>query len=277
MLERAIFFDRDDTLIEDPGYIASPDDVRLKPGAAAAVRSLRDAGFRIVIATNQSGIARGKFDEATLARIHDRMRELFADEQAVIDGIYYCPFLDGDDAVIEQYRQPSELRKPAPGMMLKAAREMGLDLSLSWAVGDSDRDVHAGRSAGCRTILIASNGDAADCEPDFVVDDLRSAADTLLANVVPVSPMGGHTTMSEKDLLAEILHAIRAQTRREQVREFSLPWLMFVVVQVLALTFGFWAMYNLIGQNINVAVPWFFFAIFLQLWSLTLAVISKRN
>lgn len=179
--QAAVFLDRDHTLIEDPGYLNDPSAVRLLPGAAEAVQLLRAAGYRIVIATNQSGLARGRITEAQLEAVHQRLRELLQAHSTDVDAIYHCPYLPGEEAVVEQFRRDSELRKPRPGMLHLAAREMGLDLTRSWMVGDSARDVEAGRAAGCRTILIAggSTGEEIDC--DHVAPDLLHAAQYILS------------------------------------------------------------------------------------------------
>src|SRR5574342_462513 len=113
----AVFWDRDNTLIRDPGYIADPGQVELLPGAAEALQRLTAAGFENIIITNQSGIARGYFDEAALERVHERVVALFAEQGAKIDAIYFCPYLAGDEAKVEKYRKDSELRKPKPGMI----------------------------------------------------------------------------------------------------------------------------------------------------------------
>ncbi len=178
----AVFLDRDHTLIEDPGYLNDPAQVRLLPGVAEAVRQLRAAGYLVVVATNQSGLARGLITDDQLAAVHARLRELLKAERADLDAIYHCPFLPGEAAVVEKYRGDSELRKPRPGMLLLAAKEMNIDLARSWMIGDSPRDVEAGRSAGCRTILIAeghSPPDGASC--DHVATDLPHAAQYILS------------------------------------------------------------------------------------------------
>ena len=159
MQKPAVFLDRDDTLVVDSGFIDHPDKVKLVSGAIEAIRRLRDAGYRVVVASNQSGVARGYFDEARLDEIHDRLQQLLASGNAYLDGIYYCPYLDGSEATVEAYRKESGLRKPAPGMLLKAARDLDLDLSKSWMIGDSARDIQAGQAAGCRTILIDRDGE----------------------------------------------------------------------------------------------------------------------
>jgi D-glycero-D-manno-heptose 1,7-bisphosphate phosphatase len=179
---KAIFMDRDDTLIEDPGYINHPSQVRLLPGAAGALIQLKKMGYLLVVASNQSGVARGIVTEEVLEQIHYQMKRLLADEGAELDAIYYCPF--HPDGVIPRYRMDSDLRKPNPGMLLKAAEELNIDLSRSWMIGDSYRDVAAGAKVGCRTILIDSPAKrpmrgAADPIPDRKVGSLREAANLI--------------------------------------------------------------------------------------------------
>lgn len=152
MSDKAIFLDRDDTLIEDPGYINSPEQVRLLDGAAEALIELKALGYKLVVVTNQSAVARGIVTEKVLGEIHDRLRQLLAEKNAFLDGIYYCPF--HPEGVVPKYRKESDCRKPNPGMLRKASEEMDIDLCQSWCIGNSGRDVEAGRRAGCKTILI---------------------------------------------------------------------------------------------------------------------------
>ncbi len=152
MSDKAIFLDRDDTLIEDPGYINNPDQVKLMDGAAEALIELRNMGYELVVVTNQSGVARGIVTEQVLAEIHNRLKQLLAEKGAFLDQIYYCPY--HPEGVVAKYRRESELRKPNPGMLLTAAEEMDIDLAASWVIGNSARDVQAGLRAGCKTILI---------------------------------------------------------------------------------------------------------------------------
>jgi len=175
----AVFVDRDNTLIEDPGYLRHAEQVRLLDGVPQALNRLRAAGYPVVVVTNQSGIARGYLTEEELAAIHKKMTDLLAAQNAAVDAIYYCPYLGGPDAIVEKYCRDSDLRKPRPGMLLLAAKEMGLDLASSWLIGDSDRDMQAGKAAGCRTILIGNNSAAAQAEADFVADDLADAVELL--------------------------------------------------------------------------------------------------
>jgi D,D-heptose 1,7-bisphosphate phosphatase len=154
MKQKAVFLDRDDTLIEDPGYISHPSQVKLLPGVSEALIELRKLGYLLVVTTNQSAIARGMVTEDGLAQIHHHLEMLLGNEGAHLDRIYYCPF--HPNGVVPEYRKESELRKPSPGMILKAAEEMGIDLDRSWTVGNSYRDIEAGVRAGCKTILIRS-------------------------------------------------------------------------------------------------------------------------
>jgi D,D-heptose 1,7-bisphosphate phosphatase len=182
MKHKAVFLDRDDTLIEDPGYINHPSQVHLLPGAAASLAQLRRIGYRLVVVSNQSGVARGIVSEEGLAQIHHTLEKLLADEGAYLDAIYYCPF--HPEGSIPQYRMESDLRKPAPGMLLKAAKELDIDLSQSWMVGDSYRDVEAGKRAGCKTILINNPvkpvvKNPADPEPDRQAVNIREAVNII--------------------------------------------------------------------------------------------------
>jgi len=182
MSDKAIFLDRDNTLIEDPGYINSPDQVKLFPKAAEAIIQLRKMGYKIIVVSNQSGVARGIVTEDVLARIHQKMLDLLQSQNAYVDRIYYCPY--HPDGVIEKYRKESDMRKPDPGMLLLAAKEMNLDLANSWMVGDSYRDVAAGKNAGCKTILINSpvhppKRQKGDPEPDKMAVNVKEAANII--------------------------------------------------------------------------------------------------
>lgn len=180
-MKPAAFLDRDGTLIELVHHLTDPAEVRLIPGAAAAVRRLRDAGFAVVVVTNQSVIGRGKLTEAGLARVHAEMDRQLAAEGAAVDGLYFCPEAPAgkDPTVIEH---PD--RKPGPGMLLRAAAEMGLDLSGSWMVGDAVSDLLAGRNAGCRTVLVRTGYGARYAHSNDLLDhestDLAEAAELIL-------------------------------------------------------------------------------------------------
>jgi len=181
MSNTAVFFDRDGTLIHDPGYLNHPDQVELLDGAAEALKELQLLGYKTVVVSNQSGVARGMITEETLEKIHGRLEELLAQKGASLDRIYYCPY--HPDGAIARYRKDSDWRKPQPGMLLAAAKEMDLDLAKSWMVGDSNRDIEAGRSAGCATILIsstqASREEAEPSHPDHVAVNIREAVNII--------------------------------------------------------------------------------------------------
>lgn len=176
-LRAGVFLDRDGTLIEDPGYLREPARVQLLPGVAEALRTLRAAGFMLVVVTNQSGVARGYFNEIELAAVHDRMRELLAAGGVKLDGLYYCPY--HPEGVVEAYRKASDWRKPGCGMLLAAASDLGIDLGRSWMIGDAARDIEAGRRAGCRTVLLKESQDQA-CGADVVAADLLEASRAVL-------------------------------------------------------------------------------------------------
>ncbi len=199
MKREAVFLDRDGTIIEDSGYVDNPDKVKLIPRAAEAIRKLNKAGYLIVIASNQSGVARGLFDEATLSAVHHRMEELLHKEGATIDGAYYCPFLAGGEAVVEKYRRESDLRKPRPGLLLQAGQEMHIDMRASWMIGDAPRDVEAGKAAGCRTVLIDPREQHTDdkSQPTHRADNLLQAADFVLEAEPPIeTPQEPETRLS---------------------------------------------------------------------------------
>jgi D-glycero-D-manno-heptose 1,7-bisphosphate phosphatase len=187
MKRPAIFFDRDNTLIVSDGYLGDPDKVVLIDGAADSVARARSLGFATVVVSNQSGVARGMFDEDAVRDVNKRMEEMLASANAgaIIDRHEYCPYLP--DASIEKYRQDSDLRKPKPGMILQAADKLALDLSRSWVIGDAPRDVEAGKAAGCRTILFhspdlpQSPAAAANlaAKPDCIVASLNEAIDFI--------------------------------------------------------------------------------------------------
>ena len=184
MSDKAIFIDRDGTLIEDPGYLSHPEQVNLLDGAAEALVELRAMGYKLIIVSNQSAVARGIVTEKDLDEIHDRLRQLLTEKGAYLDQIYYCPY--HPDGVISKYRKESDWRKPNPGMLLAAADEMNIDLNQSWSIGDSSRDVEAGLRAGCKTILISrySRNKSAYGEPDDPKPDYKSVNMKEAVNII---------------------------------------------------------------------------------------------
>ncbi len=148
----AVFVDRDGTLIEEAGYLDRLDRVAIFPWTVDAIRLLNREGFRVVVVTNQAGVAKGMFDEAFVNETHRFLDGKFAAGGARIDGYYYCPHFA--EASVERYRQVCECRKPKPGMLHRAARELGLALDRSFMVGDRWSDVEAAQAAGARGVLV---------------------------------------------------------------------------------------------------------------------------
>ena len=173
MRERAVFLDRDGTLVHPRHYPSRPDELRLYDGIGPELRRLQSAGFRLVVITNQSGIARGYFGEPELARMHEHLAGELARLGVRLDGVYFCPH--HPDGAIPELSIACECRKPAPGMLLRAAGELALDLEHSWFIGDILDDVEAGNRAGCRTILVDLGSEALPAtqlrRPDFVARD----------------------------------------------------------------------------------------------------------
>ncbi len=151
-LQPAVFLDRDGTINEDIGYMDSAEKLRLYPYAGSAIRQLNKLGFKVIVVTNQSGIARGYFEEARVPETHQRMDQLLALENARIDTYYYCPH--HPEGKVAAFRQVCDCRKPAPGMLQVAAREHDIDLSASFMIGDKYSDIGAGHRLGLTTILL---------------------------------------------------------------------------------------------------------------------------
>lgn len=177
----AVFLDRDGTLNEDTGYVGRAENVRWLPGVPRALAALRRAGRLLVVATNQSGIARGYYDAAAVNALHVWMNEQLRPLGAHIDAFYFCPHHPDIDG-------PCGCRKPAPGMLLRAAAELGIDLDQSWMIGDKMSDAAAGRAAGCRPVLLTTAPPDAGTAPLVRVPDLAAAARFIL-NGAPLPPI----------------------------------------------------------------------------------------
>jgi len=182
MADKAIFLDRDDTLIRDTGYLNHPDQVRLIEGVVKSLVELKNMDYKLIVVTNQSAVARGIITEKMLDDIHQRLQTLLSAKGAQLDAIYYCPY--HPDGVIQKYRTESDERKPNPGMILRAAKEKDIDLSSSWLIGNSDRDIEAGQRAGCRTILIIKRSRLIQIrtkgpQPDFQAVNMKEAINII--------------------------------------------------------------------------------------------------
>jgi D-glycero-D-manno-heptose 1,7-bisphosphate phosphatase len=180
-----VFLDRDGTLLEEAGYLDRLERVAFFPYAIDAVRLLNRAGFAVVVITNQSGIGRGMYGEQFVRETHELITGRMRAGGATVDGFYYCPH--HPDASIESYRKDCDCRKPAPGMLTRAAADLQLDLARSFSVGDKWTDVQAGQAAGARGILVRTGygrGNEASVPPGVspaaVVDNVAAAAAWLL-------------------------------------------------------------------------------------------------
>jgi histidinol-phosphate phosphatase family protein len=183
--DRAVFLDKDGTLVVDVPHNVDPSLIRLASGARAGLTLLRDAGFRLFVVSNQSGVALGLFPESALKPVESRIRELLADFGVRLDGFLYCPH--HPSGRVAPYARACHCRKPAPGMIWKAACDRGLSPWRSWLVGDILDDVEAGRRAGCRTVLI-DNGNETEWvltpgrHPHHIARDLAAAARIIVAS-----------------------------------------------------------------------------------------------
>lgn len=181
---RAVFIDKDGTLIHDLPFNVDPDRIRLAPGVAEGLPLLDAADYKLVVVSNQSGVARGLFPEAALEGVEQRLRALLDEIGVTLHGFYYCPHYAAGS--VPSYSRDCSCRKPAPGLIARGARELDADLASAWLIGDILDDVEAGRRAGCRTILI-DNGNETEWElnharlPHHIVGDVHEAARLILA------------------------------------------------------------------------------------------------
>jgi D,D-heptose 1,7-bisphosphate phosphatase len=181
----AIFLDKDGTLVPDVPYNTDAEQITLLPGVARGLSRLDAAGFRLVIATNQSGVARGYFPETALEGVEQRLRHLLEQEAGVpLAGFYYCPH--HPQGCVPAYAIQCECRKPQPGMLLIAAEELRIDLPGSWMIGDILNDVEAGNRAGCHTILVDNGGETEwkpglYRRPEYIAADFEEAAAIILS------------------------------------------------------------------------------------------------
>jgi len=202
----AVFLDRDGTLSEEIGYIHPADLPRyaLLPNTAEALKRLREAGFALVVLTNQSGVARGYFPASQVDAVHGRMKELLAAQGAKVDAVYYCPhhpepLAPADNGGLPPGRVAAkpvaelnidcDCRKPKPGLALRAAAELGLDLSKSWMLGDKGADLGLAKSAGLKGGILVRTGygeetlkklEAKGTPPQYVAADALAAVDLIL-------------------------------------------------------------------------------------------------
>lgn len=301
-MEPAVFLDRDNTLIHNDGDLGDPQLVRVVDDVPRGLKSLHEAGFRLVVVTNQAGVARGKFTEHDVDMVHQRIASMI-DEQAhglgLIDRFYYCPY--HPEAVVPEYRRDHPWRKPHPGMLLQAARDMGLDLSHSWLVGDQERDIAAGRAAGCRTVLVsrdpqlASRAGATAVVPDFaqavewivrlppVSDNGSSAASTSSpvawparsTEPAPASPPP--TPAGEVDRLRRAISDLAEELRSDRQRraEFTSLTMAAGFSQLLALALAVLGLLQL--ANATAFNQWMLGAVLVQLIAITLVLLDLKS
>lgn len=155
--QKAVFLDRDGTINVYKGFVRSTDAFELLPGVAEAIKIINESGFLAIVITNQPVVARGEVSINELNQIHNKMETLLGENGAYVDGVFYCPHHPdkGYNGEIPELKISCECRKPKPGLILKAARQFNINLEESWMVGDSQRDVQAGKRAGCKTALIS--------------------------------------------------------------------------------------------------------------------------
>lgn len=180
-MEKAVFLDKDGTLIKDVPYNVDPEKIELYPEAYSALLKLKSAGYKLIVISNQPGIALGYFKPQALNEVWERINLFLQD--ARIDAFYYCPHLK--EGMIAEFSRKCECRKPQPGLFRKAAEEHNISLGESWMIGDILNDMEAGKKAGCRTILI-NNGNETEWyinefrKPDYSVTNLEEAARHIL-------------------------------------------------------------------------------------------------
>lgn len=176
--QKAIFLDRDGTINKYVGFLRDINDFELIDGVAEAIKEINRSGYLAVVVTNQPVIARGEVTYEELNEIHNKMETLLGNQGAYLDAIYYCPHHpdSGFDGEVKELKFDCDCRKPKPGLLLKAAEELNIDLSKSWMIGDSKNDIMAGKNAGCKTALIGNE----DYKQDITVDSLLTFVNEII-------------------------------------------------------------------------------------------------
>jgi D-glycero-D-manno-heptose 1,7-bisphosphate phosphatase len=191
-MKKAIFLDRDGVINENVSDLAKPEQFKLIPDVPDAIKRINASGYLAVVVTNQPGIAKGFCSFKDMEKIHDKMNRLLKEKGAHIDALYMCPHHPekGHLGEIEGLKTDCECRKPKPGLILRAAKDLGIDLHASWMIGDSFTDILAGKSAGTKTILLSNGGGCGSMEekglagvkPDYLCEDLSHALNVILSN-----------------------------------------------------------------------------------------------
>ncbi|MFP4041902.1 MAG: D-glycero-beta-D-manno-heptose 1,7-bisphosphate 7-phosphatase [Bacteroidales bacterium] len=182
--KKAVFFDRDGVINVEKNFILSPEQMELIEGASEAVRNINESDFLAVLFTNQSAVARNILTINELEKIHQKMKIDLEQTGASFDAIYFCPHHPGLNmkGVNPDFIMDCECRKPKPGMLLQAAKDLDIDLAKSFVIGDADRDIQAGKDAGCTTIGVRTgkNIETFDIQPDYIFDNVLRAVRFIL-------------------------------------------------------------------------------------------------
>lgn len=181
---RAVFLDRDGTINEEVGYLSRLEELKIYDNAAEAIRLLKEKGFLAVVITNQSGVARGFFSEDFIIKVHNKMNEYLTERGASLDALYYCPHHPryGND----QYRKECSCRKPQPGLLLKAAEDLNVDLKRSYMIGDMPRDMDIARKVGAKGVMVRTGygrNVVATSKPHYIAEDLLDAAKWIIQDL----------------------------------------------------------------------------------------------
>jgi D-glycero-D-manno-heptose 1,7-bisphosphate phosphatase len=316
MSKKAIFLDRDNTLVEDPGYISDPKQLKLLEGVPEALKELKQLGYKLIVVSNQSAVARGIVTEKVLGEIHERLKQMLTEKGAQLDRIYYCPY--HPEGTIPKYRRESDSRKPNPGMLLTAAKEMDLDLDQSWLIGNSFSDIQAGQRAGCKTILINSHLDSTklqtnELNPDYTAMNIKEATNIIkkshrhtsqtksppsAKNTQPSvqhdSQTFGQARQAESEiqhnqhkmpnskteqLLERVLEQLKSIQRTDMFTEFSVMRLIAGIIQIIVLfclLVTIWLLMRPARQDSAVLIA-LGFALLFQMMALTFYIMQGRK
>jgi len=182
-MHKAVFLDRDGTIVEDVGYMNLPSQIQFIPGSIEAIKMLNEAGYKVVVITNQAGVAKGLINEDMLQTIDKTLHKWILNGGAHLDGVYYCPH--HPEYGVYPYKQVCECRKPHPGLIKRAEKDLKIDLSQSFMIGDKATDVEAGKRAGIKTVFVTTGKgqkekDKLKEKPDHIADNLLKAVKWIL-------------------------------------------------------------------------------------------------
>jgi D-glycero-D-manno-heptose 1,7-bisphosphate phosphatase len=295
----AVFLDRDNTLILNDGDLGRPADVRLIHGVPEGLASLRDAGFNLIVVTNQAGVARGVFTEDDVDAVHQRIASMIDDNvhrAGLIDRFYYCPY--HPEGTVAEYKRDHLWRKPHPGMILQAARDMEVDLARSWMIGDQERDVKAGQAAGCRTVLVTRDAELAKrAKPNAVAADFAEAVRIILEQDHMAGSSNGdamvrHAAVARKNVpqngtqstekteqidgLRRALNELAEEIRSDRLRraDFTIVRMLAGLCQLFALLLAILGLLQL--SNSDVFIKWMVGAGLAQMFTIALLILDLK-